>query len=276
MDRVSKNLYKKQKQKMRKLVYFLMLGVVLASCSRVEPNYEGILMENYGRNGKSDFHVVSGKQWTIAPGTQLYQVPMYEQSGDAEAVNISALDAGQFSVDPVYQYQPMRGKGIDIVFNYKHLGIDEPEVMLNNVEASILNRIVVNAFREEARNYTTDSLMNNLNKFEAQVQARLVNEFANRFFELKEITSGLTPPESMKIAIETRNNAIQEANTVENELRVSKMKLEKAKIDAEANKIRTVGLTKEVLTKQWIEAIRYSKNKVIITDGKTPMIYNNN
>ena len=44
--------------------------------------------------------------------------------------------------------------------------------MLNNVEASILNRIVVNAFREEARNYTTDSLMNNLNKFEAQVQAR--------------------------------------------------------------------------------------------------------
>ena len=119
MDRVSKNLYKKQKQKMRKLVYFLILGVVLASCSRVEPNYEGVLMENYGRNGKSDFHVVSGKQWTMSPGTQLYQVPMFEASGDAEAVTISALDAGQFSVDPVYQYQPIRGKGVDIVFNYK-------------------------------------------------------------------------------------------------------------------------------------------------------------
>jgi len=169
----------------------------------------------------------------------------------------------------------MRGKGVDIVFNYKHLGIDEPEVMLNNVEASILNRIVINAFREEARNYTTDSLMNNLNKFESQVQTRLVKEFGDRFFELKEVTSGLTPPESMKIAIETRNNAFQEANTVENELRVSKMKLEKAKIDAEANKIRTVGLTKEVLTKQYIEMLRDTKNKVIITDGKTPMIYNN-
>ena len=264
---------------MKRLNYVLMLAMsilVLTSCSRVEPNYEGILMENYGRNGKSDFHIVSGKQWTMAPGTQLYQVPMFEASGDAEAVNISALDAGQFSVDPVYQYQPLRGKGIDIVFNYKHLGVDEPEVMLNNVEASILNRLVVNAYREEARNYTTDSLMTNLNKFEAQVQARLKREFANKYFDLNEVTSGLTPPESMRKAIETRNNAIQEANTVQNELRVSKMKLEKAKIDAEANKIRSVGLTKEVLTKQWIEAVRYSKNKVIITDGKTPMIYNNN
>ena len=261
---------------MRKLLGLLMLVVVLASCSRVEPNYEGILMENYGRGGKSDFHIVSGKQWTIAPGTQLYQVPMFEASGDAEAVTISAMDAGQFSVDPVYQYQPLRGKGIDIVFNYKHLGVDEPEVMLNNVEASILNRIVVNAYREEARNYTTDSLMTNLNKFEAQVQARLKQEFALRFFELKEVTSGLTPPQSMATAIETRNNAIQEANTVENELKVSTMRLAKAKIDAEANKIRTVGLTKEVLTKQYIEMLRDTRNKVIITDGKTPMIYNNN
>jgi len=250
--------------------------LTLVSCSRVEPNYEGVLMENYGRNGKSDFHVVSGKQWTISPGTQLYQVPMFEQSADAEAVTISAMDAGQFTVDPAYQYQPLRGKGIDIVFNYKHLGIDEPEVMLNNVEANILNRIVVNAYREEARNYTTDSLMTNLNKFELQVQNRLKIEFAKKFFEFKDVTSGLTPPESMKKAIETRNNAIQEANTVENELRVSKMKLEKAKIDAEANKIRTVGLTKEVLTKQYIEMLRDTKNKVIITDGKTPMIYNNN
>jgi hypothetical protein len=261
---------------MKKLLGLLMLVVVLASCSRVEPNYEGVLMENYGRNGKSDFHVVSGKQWTMAPGTQLYQVPMFEASGDAEAVTVSAMDAGQFSVDPVYQYQPLRGKGIDIVFNYKHLGVDEPEVMLNNVEASILNRIVVNAYREEARNYTTDSLMTNLNKFEAQVQERLKREFALRFFELKEVTSGLTPPQSMANAIETRNNAVQEANTVENELRVSTMRLAKAKIDAEANKIRTVGLTKEVLTKLYIEMLRDTKNKVIITDGKTPFINNLN
>ena len=40
---------------------FLMMN----GCSRVEPNYEGVLMENYGRNGKEDFSTVSGRQWTF-------------------------------------------------------------------------------------------------------------------------------------------------------------------------------------------------------------------
>ncbi|MGV4614587.1 SPFH domain-containing protein, partial [Ornithobacterium rhinotracheale] len=142
------------------------MGLIVAfnSCSRVEPNYEGVLMENYGRNGKEDFHTVVGRQWVIFPGTSLYQVPMFETSGDPQQVTINAKDAGVFQVDPSYQYQAIRGKGIDIVFNYKHLGITEPEVMMNNVEEAILNKLVINAYREEARNYTTDSLMNNLNK----------------------------------------------------------------------------------------------------------------
>lgn len=29
-------------------------------CNRVQPNYEGVLMENYGRNGKADFKLVTG------------------------------------------------------------------------------------------------------------------------------------------------------------------------------------------------------------------------
>ena len=76
----------------------------------------------------------------------------------------------------------------------------------------------------------------------------------------------------MAEAIERRNNAKQQAEQVKNELEVAKMNLEKAKIDAEANKVRTTGLSKENLTEKWIEAIRNTNNKVIITDGKTPVI----
>ena len=184
---------------------FLMMN----GCSRVEPNYEGVLMENYGRNGKADFSTVSGRQWTFFPGVELYQVPMFETSGDPQAVQVSAKDAGVFTVDPSYQYQPIRGKGVDIVFNYKHLGINQPEVMMDNVENSILNKLVTNAYREEARNYTTDSLMNNLNTFERQVETRLKKDFENKFFQLNNLTSGLKPPASMAKAIELRNNAIQ-------------------------------------------------------------------
>lgn len=84
---------------MKNRFLLLILGVLaLVSCSRVEPNYEGILMENYGRNGKQDFKVVTGKQWTAAPGVELYQVPMFETSGDPQAVQISAKDAGVLSL----------------------------------------------------------------------------------------------------------------------------------------------------------------------------------
>ncbi|MDV3750628.1 hypothetical protein CMU19_04375 [Elizabethkingia anophelis] len=257
---------------MKKLLFFALASVSLTSCSRVEPNYEGVLMQNYGRNGKSDFSVVTGRQWTMWAGTSLYQVPMFETSGDPTAIKILAKDAGEFTVDPSYQYQALRGKGIDIVFNYKHLGINEPEVMMDNVENAILNKLVTNAYREEARSFTTDSLMNNMNAFEKQVEVRLKKDFETKFFQLNNLTSGLQPPKSMSDAIQARNNAVQQANTVKNELEVSKMNLEKARIDAEANRVRAQGLDGKILQEKWIEAIRNTKNKVIITDGKTPVI----
>jgi hypothetical protein len=251
----------------------VLLIIILAnSCARVEPNYEGVLMTNYGRNGKADFRSVTGRQNTLLPGTTLYQVPMFEQKGDPTSVVITARDAGVFSVDPTYNYQPIRGRGIDIIFNYKHVGVTEPSVMMDNIENAVLNQLVINAYREEARNYTTDSLMNNLNLFEQKVERRLQQDFQKKFFALNNLTSGLKPPESMAHAIEARNNAMQQAEQVKNELQVAQMNLEKAKIDAEANRVRAAGLDAKVLQEKWIEAIRNTNNKVIITDGRTPVI----
>ena len=229
-------------------------------------------MTNYGRNGRTDFTVATGSQGMLGPGTELYQVPMFEQKADPAEVVITGKDAGVFSVDPSLTYQAVRGKGADIIFNYKHVGIDNENTVMDNIEAAVLNAIVTNAYREEARNFSTDSLMNNLNSFETAVETRLKKDFEAKFFTLTSLTSGLKPPKSMAEAIERRNNAKQQAEQVKNELEVARMNLEKARIDAEANKVRTTGLSKENLTEKWIEAIKTTQNKVIITDGKTPVI----
>jgi hypothetical protein len=118
--------------------------------------------------------------------------------------------------------------------------------------------------------------MNNLGSFERAVEASLAAKFEGRGFLLNTLTSGLTPPQSMSQAIEQRNNSIQEANRVKNELETSRMLLEKARIDAETNRVASAGLTKEVLQAKWIEAIRTTTNKVIITDGRTPIILGGN
>ena len=247
----------------------------LAGCNRPEPNYEGVLMTEYGRNGINSFKIVTGAQGLLGPGSELYQVPMWEQAGDPDIVEITAKDAGVFTVDPSYTYTPIRGKGAEIVFNYKNYRIQDPETFFDNVEANVLNKRVTDAYREEARNYTTDSLMNNLGKFELSVQSRLKEEFKTKFFDLTTLTSGLKPPVSMLKAVEDRNKAIQEANRVKNELETSRMLLEKAKIDAETNKVQSVGLTREILMQQYIEMLGKTSNKVIITDGRTPVILGN-
>jgi regulator of protease activity HflC (stomatin/prohibitin superfamily) len=260
---------------LRAISFLAIMSIAACTCNRVQPNFEGVLMTGYGRNGKSDFKAATGAQGMLGPGSELYQVPMWEQKADPTEVALTARDAGFFSVDPTYTYSAIRGKGVDIIFHYKHLGVDDDK-MMDNIENGILNQLVINSYREEARNYSTDSLMNNLNSFEKAVEKRLRTEFEEKYFTLSGLTSGLKPPPSMVQAIERRNNAIQQAEQVKNELEVSRMNLEKAKIEAEANKMKASGLDPRVLQEQWIEAIRTTQNKVIITDGKTPVILGGN
>ena len=254
------------------ILFAILIAISVIGCNRVQPNYEGVLMQNYGRNGRTDFTSVTGSQGMLGPGSELYQVPMFEQKADPTEVVITAKDAGVFAVDPSLVYQAIRGKGPDIIFNFKHVGINDENTIMDNIEAAVLNNLATNAYREEARNFTTDSLMNNLNAFERCVENRLKIEFNAKGFTLTSLTSGLKPPQSMSDAIEKRNNAKQQAEQVKNEVAVSKMYLEKAKIDAEANRVKAAGLDPKILQEKWIDAIKTTQNKVIITDGRTPII----
>ena len=266
----------------KRFVYFLaFVGLTFASfifqscsgCNRPEPNFEGVLMESCGKNGLSDFKIVSGSQGPLGPCSELYQVPMFEQKADAPEFGVTSKDGGYFKVDPQYTYEAIRGKGPEICFNYKHINPSDINGFMDNIEINILTPLVLNCYREEARKFSTDSLLKNLAKYELAVEGRLKTvEFVGKFFNLLNLTSGLRPPESMIKAIESRNNANLQVDQVRNELEVAKMRLEKAKIEAETDKVKSSGLTKEILQDKWIDAIRNTQNKVIVTDGKTPVI----
>lgn len=64
------------------IIFITMMAFIFSSCERVAPNYQGVLMQNFGKNGKSDFTLVKGRVSTVAPGTELFQVPLWEQRGD--------------------------------------------------------------------------------------------------------------------------------------------------------------------------------------------------
>lgn len=86
------------KRKIDFLIVALFAVVLFTSCERVAPNYAGVLMENYGKQGKEDFKIVSGKVSTWELGTELFQVPLFDQRGEfAEAVTLKAADNTQSS-----------------------------------------------------------------------------------------------------------------------------------------------------------------------------------
>lgn len=231
-------------------------------------------MVNYGSNGRSDYSSVTGNQGVLGPGSELFQVPMYEQTADVDSITVRTKDGGAFTTDPKYTYEPIRGTGVDIIFNYKHVGATGDEAMMDNIENRVLSPLVLNAYRDVARLYTTDSMMFNMGKYEAQVQDTLAKVFERKFFKLNSLTSGLVPPSSMTTAIEARNNAKIRAEQVRNEQEIAQMELEKARIEQQTNQVISQGLTKEILQQQFIWALSNGNNKVIITDGKTPILLN--
>lgn len=91
------------KRKIDFLIVALFAVVLFISCERVAPNYAGVLMENYGKQGKEDFKIVSGKVSTWELGTELFQVPLFDQRGEfAEAVTLKAADNTEFKARPTY------------------------------------------------------------------------------------------------------------------------------------------------------------------------------
>ena len=257
---------------MKKVIFFAIAVTVLTACNRVAPNYEGVLMQNYGENGRSDYSSVTGNQGVLGMGSELFQVPMYEQTADVDEVEVRSKDGGVFLVDPKYTYAAIRGSGVDIIFNYKHVGATGDEAMMDNIELKVLSPLALSAYRDVARFFTTDSMMFNMGKYEQQVQDTLTKLFATKFFTLNSLTSGLKPPASTIKAIEDRNNAKIRAEQVQNEKQIAMMELEKARIEQQTNQIKSQGLTKEILQERYIDAIRWSNNRIIITDGKTPIM----
>ena len=95
-----------------KTVAIALTAILMSSCGTlVQPNYGGVLMQNYGKNGKSDFTEVSGRVSTWGMGTELYQVPLWEQRGVVDdTLHLISADNNEIEAYPKYSYQIIYGK----------------------------------------------------------------------------------------------------------------------------------------------------------------------
>ena len=250
------------KTKIKFMLVALMATVIFSSCERVAPNYAGVLMENYGKKGKNDFKIVSGKVSTWEWGTELFQVPLFEQRGGFQrAVTLKAADNTEFEATPLYSYRVIKDKAIDVVFDNKHIG--NGDGFMRSLEDNILEPRIYDLIKEESRKYKTDTLMADGGSlaFEKQLEDIVRAEFKERGLDLKSFSAQLEFSKRVREKIDNRNKVNTNISVIDQKIEEQKKQNELERLKTEQALITSKGLTKEILYKQFIDK----------WDGKTPL-----
>ena len=244
------------------LMIALLAVVAFSSCERVAPNFVGVLQESWGKNGKSDFSIVAGRVWVASPGTELFQVPLFDQRGQwDEPMHLKAADNTEFTAKPTYSYKVIRERAIDIVFDNKHIGSGEG--FMRSLEDNILEPRIRDLIKEESRKYKTDSLMADGGSlmFEKAIEKIVEEEFEKRGLQLISFSSQLEFSQKVKDKIDSRNEVNTNLSVLDQQIAEQKKRNELEELKTQQAIIKSRGLTKEILQQQFIEK----------WDGKTPL-----
>ena len=245
------------------LAVLALASIGLTSCSRVAPNFQGVLMENFGQNGKSDFSLVKGRVWTMSPGVELFQVPLYDQRGGfSDQIKLKASNNTEFTASPKYSYRVIEKRSVDVAFAGSRLD-GNGEDMLNAIEDDILEPRIDDLIKEFSRKYHTDSLMatGGQLKFEKALEAAIAREFEEVGFELRTFQSQLEFSTKVKGKIDTRNEVDTNLSVLDSQIEEQKKKNELEALKTEQAIIQSRGLTPQILQDKFIEK----------WDGKTPL-----
>ena len=256
------------------LSLFAILAVVIAfsSCTIVDSAEAGIKFKKFNltEQGQIDAVPVTGYVIYNPFTTDVFTYPVYIQRVDYAPFTVTTSDAAIFTMDPTMAYSLNRSKAVDIFAKYR-----KP---LKDIEDGYIRTVIYDAYRITANGYTSEELMANRAKFEAEVRQMLDSTLTNEGFTVNEFTSQITPPESLRKMIEAKIAAVQSALKAENEVKeaeanakiaVAKAEGEaramKIKADAEAYYNRTISasLTSLIVQEDFLEK----------WDGKMPTYY---
>lgn len=254
---------------------FWLIAVVFAtllftSCTtRIQAGYEGILINSYGsEKGVSNSTLITGRVFYNPFSQDVVTYPTFVQTKDYPAFQVSAKDGSMFTVDPTVGYRIIPWSTPKIYEKYRK--------DINSLTETIMFNYVRDAFRTVLNSYTTDEILYKRNEIESKIADTLSGSAWPDGIVFEQITSGLQYPQTIVDSITAKNKAVQEAQRIENEVKISEANAKKknieaeatanaliiqAKAEAEANRLRQQSLTELIVQQQFIEK----------WDGKLPV-----
>jgi len=255
---------------MIKSMMVIAVAVMFASCGTVvKPNYGGVLMENYGKAGKTDYSEQSGRVSTWGMGTELFQVPLWQQRASVEdTLHMQDCKNNEMKCYPKYAYSVTKGKLVDVVFNNAQVAKENSSdgaSFLKTIEDNVLEMAIYDIVKEQSRKHLADSLMNNGGslKFEKECEALIRAVFTDKGFTLEAITIQLTYSSKIMETLDKRLEVTTNVSTLDQEIIQQRKKNELEQLRTEFALIQSRALTPEILELKRLEK----------WDGKYPMYY---
>lgn len=258
---------------MKKLFTIIAISAALAlsACSRVEPNEIGVLMENYGKQGKEDFTVVSGKVATFAPGTALYTVPMWEQRGNYSG-KLKSSDNTEFVLNANYSYNVLKEGAIDLILQTKHVVGEvnaDQSVQTNKdkymfaLEQNIINPRLNDVVRDYLLQQSSEDLMasGGTKKLNDDLRKIVEAQFQKAGLKLNSFNGAIDYSPEVKAIIDKRNQSNTQVSTIDSQIIQARKQLELEQVTTQIAQEKSRGLTEELLRQQFIEK----------WDGSTPL-----
>ena len=223
----------------RTLAIAMLLAATVTSCTVVDNSEVGLKYKKFSvtEQGKLETQPCTGYTWYNPFTESVYTYPTFIQRVNYNPFTVTTKDAAQFTMDPYLAYYINRDMAAHIFTKYR-----KP---LADIEAGYMRTCIYDAYRITANKYTSDELMANRAKFEAEVRMMLDESLGKEGFTVDEFTSDIIPPTSLTKAIEAKNEAIQKALKADNEVKQAeaeaKIAIAKAEGEAKALKIKADG-----------------------------------
>jgi hypothetical protein len=214
----------------------------------------------------------------MSPGTELFQVPAWEQrgqftddEGQDRVLQVKAADNTAFTSKPLYSYKVIENRVVDVVFQNSRLGSGDD--FMTALQDNVLEPRIYDIIKEASRSYTTEQLMANGGslKFEQYVQDIVTKEFEKSGLQLVSFSLNLDFSSKVKAKIDSRNEVNTNISVLDQEIAEQKKKNELELLKAEQNKIRSAGITPQLLQEQ---AIRKWNGRLptTVSGGNIPFV----
>lgn len=208
------------------LIVIIFLGFFFSS-SKVPAGYEAILVNSYGQQGVQDMPLVTGRVY-YNPFTQdLITYPVFVQTKDYDEFSANAKDGSIFNVDPTIYYKIEAGATPAIYQKYRK--------DISQITDVVMLQMVKDSFRMVISQYSTDEIISKRGEIESAIEKTIREAAIKDKISIERLTSGLRFPASIEASIASKNQAVQEAQKVENQLRVAEANAKIQTTNAEAS-----------------------------------------